>query len=125
MPTYSFECGCGHFESEFRTIADRDKPKKCIACGKKMLRDWIADARGTAHAPGAWPLVSEAAGVMPAQAASHQAQIEKLKISGVRVIQSGENTGCVEFSSRRARKEYCERYGMYDKSGGYGDPQRK
>jgi hypothetical protein len=63
------------------------------------------------------PLISEGLGCMKAQVSEMRAEIEKRNIKGVRVRDSGQ----LEFTSRRGRKEVARMRGLADADGGYGD----
>ena len=88
--------------------------------GKVLKRDMVAEMKGFKNSPGAWPLYSDAAGVAPDQ-------VKEAYEHSVRIGIPTEFTpdGRAIFRSRRHRKEYCEAIGLYDRNGGYGDPQRK
>ena len=63
------------------------------------------------------PLISEGLGCMKAQVPDMRAVIRKHNIKGVRVLDSGQ----LEITSRRGRKELCRVRGLADADGGYGD----
>lgn len=67
-----------------------------------------------------WPMCSDAAGVHPDQVAEAQAAA-----TGLGVPTEFTPDGRAVFRSPRHRKLYCEAVGLYDRNGGYGDPQRK
>lgn len=72
------------------------------------------------QAPGTWPMHSDAAGVNPNQ--REEAYRESVA-SGVPT--HFDSSGCAIFTSQGHRRKYCEAHGLYDRNGGYGDPQRK
>lgn len=46
MPTYQYNCNCGHCEEVFMTFSEHDKKKnkiKCPKCSKKMLQQYGFD----------------------------------------------------------------------------------
>jgi len=63
------------------------------------------------------PLVSEGIGCMRTQVPKMREEIRKHNIKGVRVRDSGQ----VEITSRRGRRELMEMRGLHDNDGGYGD----
>ena len=117
MPVYCFKCeNCGGYTEQFRSMADAAKPKTC-ECGDTMRRDFRAEAG--VHKPGNWPMESDAAGVSPRQrkeAMEHAASIG--------IPTEFNQDGQAVFTSARHRKRYCEAIGLYDRNGGYSDPQR-
>lgn len=71
--------------------------------------------------PSCYPMVCTAAGVHPAQV---REQIAHLKHKGVRTTHYTKD-GDPIFEDKRHRKEVCEALGLFDRNGGYGDPQAK
>lgn len=63
------------------------------------------------------PLISEGCGVMRAQVGETRQLIEKHRIQGAAVLDSGQ----IRFTSRRARKEFLAMRGLVDNDGGYSD----
>lgn len=97
--------------------------------GKTVTRDeFLKNKRGIdfktgivrTQCAGTWPMYSDAMGVHPDQA--KEAYSESIKMG---VPTSFDNQGRAIFNSAGHRKAYCEAYGVYDRNGGYGDPQRK
>jgi hypothetical protein len=68
----------------------------------------------------AWPMESNAAGVAVSQISE---AVDHAKSVGCPTEYSPR--GNPIFTSRRHRKEFCEKHGLFDRNGGYGDPQRK
>jgi len=89
--------------------------------GTTLKRNLMKELGGFNHYAGAWPLHSVAAGVGPDQV---QEATEHAKAIGV-PTEFDKQTGDAIFIDKRHRKRYCEKRGLYDKNGGYGDPQRK
>lgn len=90
-------------------------------------REFMRGARGIApgtapntQAAGAWPMLSDALGVMPEQIPEAR---EELRAKGVDANFSTD--GRIEFRSRGHRKAVCEALGYYDRNGGYSDPQKR
>ena len=88
--------------------------------GSYGLRDYCAEHGGFVGTPGAWPLLSDAAGV-----AEHQIQEAAQHSRRIGIPTDFTPDGRAIFTSRSHRKKYCEAIGLYDRSGGYSDPQRK
>lgn len=63
------------------------------------------------------PLVSQGCGVMPVQVGEARAMIKKHGIQGACV----RDDGAVEFTSRRARKQFLHHRDLRDLDGGYSD----
>lgn len=66
--------------------------------------------------PGAWPVLSDALGVLPRQ-------IDEARQSAARrgVPTDFSPDGRAIFRSRGHRSAYCKAYGFHDRDGGYGD----
>ncbi len=125
MPRYSFTDPTGAKIELVRTIAQLEAMKiagtDTYAWGDIILtRDYLAEHREAPHAPGNWPLVSDAAGIHPEQIGEFR---EFDKKAGVPTDYTPD--GRVVFTSRDHRKRYCQAHGIHDKSGGYGDPHRR
>ena len=63
---------------------------------------------------------SDAAGVQPNQVEQAQKRVAELGVP----TEYNPQTGNPIFTSRKHRKEFCEAVGLFDRNGGYGDPQR-
>jgi len=72
---------------------------------------------GTATYTDVKPLLSEGLGCMKSQVPEMRDTIRRHNIKGVRVRDSGQ----LEITSRRGRKELCRVRGLADADGGYGD----
>jgi len=68
-----------------------------------------------------WPIHSDRAGVNPHQVKEAE---ETMRDMGVRT-EYDSRTGCAIFRDAKHRKEHCEAVGIYDRNGGYSDPQPK
>lgn len=101
----------------------KDCPKYIIESGRRFNRSFRAEQLLT-HSPTGdhkgWPLLSDAAGVHPSQV---KEATESARASGVPT--NFTKDGRAIFRNRRHRKAYCESIGLFDMSGGYGDPSRK
>ena len=97
--------------------------------GKVVSRsEWMEGARGleAGAAPGGmnpacWPMWSDAAGCNPDQKAEVEAHARRHGLPSIEVNDQGQ----VKFDSPQTRKKYCELVGLFDRNGGYGDPQRR
>ena len=87
--------------------------------GVRAFRDIATEQRGARSFPGNWPQYCDAVGVGDGQ--QKEAYEDSVKMG---VPTRFDSEGRAEFLSRAHRKRYCEAYGFFDKSGGYGDPQK-
>ena len=85
--------------------------------GRVLHRDIVSEHRGFSNTPGAWPMMSDGAGVHPSQV---EAAYKESVGFGVPTSFHPE-TGQAIFESRSHRKAFLRAKGMYDRSGGYGD----
>jgi hypothetical protein len=121
MPYYIYTCKAGH-ESEYFSSLDRYKrfrKCKCPECGKRAEHTIAATTKNFKHSAGTWPMHSEAMAVLPSQVREQQAVLAR---SGIQCDFDGE--GRPILTSRQHRKQVAEAMGLYDRNGGYGDPQR-
>jgi len=88
--------------------------------GRKVRRDYQWEHQSTFHSPGNWPMVSESMAVAPDQIGEAVAHDRKLGVSV-----NYDPLGRPVFESAGQRKRYCEAHGVYDRNGGYGDPQKR
>lgn len=100
-------------------MSDSQKPKECD-CGEAMRRDYISERRGVISTPGNWPMCSDAAGV-----AESQAKEAMEHAASIGIPTEFNSQGQAVFVSASHRKRYCEAIGLFDRNGGYSDPQRK
>lgn len=63
------------------------------------------------------PLISEGCGVMKSQVSETRELVRRHGIQGAAVLDSGQ----VQFTSRRARKDFLAMRGFVDNDGSYGD----
>lgn len=120
MPTYCFTNCKGETIERFYEVNDV-RPEK-IRVGRMIYRRDMAAELGQRR-PGRcanWPMKSDALGVA-------EDQIEEATAEARRCGVPTEFTkdGRAILTSAKHRKQYAELYGMYDRNGGYGDPQRK
>ena len=122
MPVYCFRTVKGKELVELPlSVAEKERigDEITLGDGRKARRDFMAEHTSTRPSVGIWPMYSEAAGVHPSQIAETRETAAK---RGVPTDFTSD--GRVIFTSRKHRKEFCEKFGMYDRNGGYGDPQR-
>jgi hypothetical protein len=118
---YCFKCEkCSSTKEVVLSVSERDTAVLCDCDGQKMIRDYQAEFAGK-HTAGTWPMESDAAGVNPEQAKEAHAHSLKIGIP----TQFNSETGAAIFTSRKHRKDYCQAIGLYDRNGGYGDPQKR
>ncbi len=124
MPMYEFTKESGEVVALSLSFAEFDKRVKD---GKIKLDDGETASYSwdqhklTSTVPSTYPMVCTAAGVHPAQIKD---QVEHLKKMGLGFIEHTSD-GDPIFQDRNQRKRVCEALGLYDRSGGYGDPQAK
>lgn len=88
--------------------------------GREAIRDFVAEQEEGARSGGTWPMWSDAAGHNPSQDG------EVRRAIAARGLKADVHNGQVKFESQKHRKEICEKvFGLYDRNGGYGDPQRQ
>ncbi len=124
MPAYVYKKANGVHVTIVMSIAQMEAQQDKNGCltvdGEKLTRDIPAEHNGFAHKPGNWPMKSDAAGVAPSQV---QEAYEKSVKDGVPTQFTPD--GRAIFTSAGHRKRYCESVGLYDRNGGYRDPQRR
>jgi hypothetical protein len=86
----------------------------------RPMEEWLNDPpkRHRRNVAGQWPIVSEAAAIDPEDIPKQQAILAE---HGVKTEYTP--TGEPIFRDRKHRKEHCEAVGLYDRNGGYSDPQ--
>lgn len=93
-----------------------------LSDGKVATRDYAAEIAGNRNRPsGCWPMWSDALGVHPDQIPEAVEFAAKRGVS----VEFHPETGCVKLDSARHRRAYAEINGVFDRNGGYSDPQRK
>lgn len=127
MPTYCFRCPeCGTRRDIVCRVSQRKQKRKCLACagrGQEVVleRDFLTEAKQVAvPPPGNWPMVSSALGV-------HASQIREAEKAAQEagIPTHFTKDGDAILRDRNHRKNYAELRGLYDRNGGYGDPQPK
>ena len=126
MPTYCFTRADNRQTVEIQMtaaeLAKRQSKEGWIKLedGTLAFRNLRAEHVNTSHAAGNWPMKSDAAGVAASQVKD---AIEHSKKIGIPTDFTPD--GRAIFTSAKHRKRYCEAVGLYDRNGGYSDPQRK
>jgi hypothetical protein len=101
-------------------MAQSQAPELCDIDAFVMQRDLLAEQGGVVHRCGCWPMYSDAAGV-----AEHQVPEAMAHSRRIGIPTDFTQDGRAIFTSREHRKKYCEAIGLYDRNGGYSDPQRR
>lgn len=121
MPFYIYTCKKGH-QSEYFSSLDKYKKFrkcKCPECGRRAEHTIAATTKNHRHSAGTWPMHSDAMSVHPTQIREQQVALAKKGVSC-----EFDQDGRAILTSRQHRKEVAEAMGMFDRNGGYGDPQR-
>jgi len=107
---------CGGTITKVGPVAPETLP--CVeTCGGTMVQS-VGPARRSGCAT--WPMHSYAAAVHPSQVPEAEAHARSIGIPT-----SFDKEGEAVFTDPKHRKRYCEAVGLYDRNGGYSDPQRK
>ncbi len=121
MATYCYKCdACGATKEIVKPISECQLPELCDVDSFVMFRDYHAEHCDEPDTAGNYPMESDAAGVAASQVDEASAHADSI---GVPTEFTKE--GSAVFRSKKHRKDYCEAIGLYDKNGGYSDPQRK
>ncbi|MFA7279122.1 MAG: hypothetical protein WC100_03410 [Sterolibacterium sp.] len=118
MPTYHYACKCGEKFNRVLPVVSCRKKVRCPGCSRAAARDFIAEHANTVHVPANWPMCSDAAGVHPKQINEASAHAERIGIPT-----QFNSLGQAVFNSPQHRKKYCEHFKLFDKNGGFSDPQ--
>ena len=119
MPLYSYSCeGCGTFEVQMGMREEHPDTAECPGCGGAAVRDIGADQRGRRKLGDIWPMVSDGAAIAPEQIAEYEA-FDRMHGVATQYTPDGQPV----LTGRKHRKAYCEQHGIFDRDGGYGDPQ--
>jgi hypothetical protein len=117
--TYCYACECGKRDVQVRPVSEATMRPKCPECGNKMERDFSAERPG-GHLPQCWPMWSDNGGCHSEQIGEWSGTLEKHGVSA-----DFRKDGAIKWESAAHRKKCCEALGMFDRNGGYGDPQKK
>jgi len=128
MPTYVFVNKKDERHERFMSCAQLDAIKVRSKDDTNRYRvpslgvcwiDVAAQQRSVAATPSTYPMECDAAGVHPSQIREHQEKIKE--IAGVATQYTPD--GRAIFRDAAHRKRHCEAIGLYDRNGGYSDPQ--
>ncbi len=120
MPTYIYTCEvCGKSHERVMPVVRMQKSARC-GCGKRALRDMLAEQTQTVHRPGNWPRLSDALGVGSTQ----------IKEAVEHSIKNGCPTefkpdGRAVITSARHQNALTVACGLFNRNGGYGDAAPK
>ena len=119
MPIYCYSDEEGNYAEEIFPLS-KDPPETIeTKDGKTLSRNRRLETPGGRCQAKNWPMYSDAAGVNPEQIpeATRHAR-------NVGVPTDFTSDGRAIFTSPHHRKRYCEAHGLYDRNGGFNDPQR-
>ena len=127
MPVYTYSClECGAQRELVQPISKR-RPKRlrCTSCGEFCVRDVAADFNNRRQGRcSTWPLVADfSSEVNEEQAAAAVAADAKAGVPTQYVKTEGGAAPVWTGPGHRAR--WCRAHGLFDRNGGYGDPQRR
>lgn len=124
MPMYEFITPEGEVVEVFLSFAEHDKRVKndtiTLDDGRTAKTFWNSKS-GISTVPANYPMVSSAAGVHPGQIKEH---MEHLRAKGCGTVHHTKD-GDVIFQDKRQRKKVCEALGLFDRNGGFSDPQAR
>lgn len=124
MPMYEFRTDDDEVVEVFMSFAEHDRRVKDgvikLDDGRKATTFWNSKSL-ISTVPGNYPMVSANAGVHPGQIKEHMEHLREMGCGQVNHTKDGD----VIFESRSQRKKVCEALGLFDRSGGYSDPQAK
>jgi hypothetical protein len=113
MPIYCFQCrSCGEAAQVYRRSVRAATGRDCERCGAAMARDYAAEF-APRPAASAGEIRSEAAGVMPEQAAATERALRRRGVEGVRFDRA---TGEAVFAGRGERLKALTAMGLHDKN---------
>lgn len=119
MPNYCFTNQDGLTVERYFGVGEA--PEMILIDMSIYQRDIVAEQRTvTTEKHANWPMKSDALGVHPSQI--EEAREESRKMG---VPTDFTKDGRAILTSARHRKRYAEAHGIYDRNGGYGDPQRR
>jgi hypothetical protein len=121
---YEFKCEDGEVVELFLSFAEHDRRVKNDTIkldDGRMARTFWNSKSGISTVPANYPMVSTAAGVHPADVKKH---MEYLASKGCGQINHTKD-GDVIFESKGQRKRVLECLGLFDRNGGFSDPQPK
>ena len=124
MPMYEFTKDNGEVVEVVLSFAEFDRRVKdgriVLDDGSEATYSWDQH-KLTSTVPANYPMVSSAAGVHPGQIKEHMEHLRRMGCGTVHHTKEGD----VIFQDKNQRKKVCEALGLFDRNGGYGDPQAK
>jgi len=124
MPIYEFQTDDGGVVEVFMSFSEFDRRVKDgvikLDDGRKAV-SYFNPRAGISTVPANYPMTSSAAGVHPGQIKEHMDHLRKMGCGQVDHTKDGD----VIFKDKHQRKKVCEALGLFDRSGGYSDPQAK
>lgn len=124
MPTYEFVKPDGEVVEVFMSFAEHDRRVKNdvikLDDGTKARKVW-AGKTAISTVPSNYPMVCTSAGVHPGQVKEHMEHLRKMGCGQVNHTKDGD----IVFESKGQRKKVLEALGMFDRNGGFSDPQPK
>lgn len=124
MPIYEFKTDDGDVVEVFLSFAEHDKRVKndtiTLDDGRMGKTFWNANSK-ISTVPSCYPMVSTSAGVHPGQIKEH---MDHLRAAGCGQVNHTKD-GDVIFQDKHQRKKVCEVLGLFDRNGGFSDPQAK
>lgn len=124
MPIYEFQTDDGEIVEVVLSFKDFDKRVKdgVIQLNDgRSARYFFNPRSGISTIPANYPMVSSAAGVHPGQIKEHMDHLRKMGCGQVDHTKDGD----IIFRDKAQRKKVCETLGLFDRNGGYSDPQPK
>jgi len=122
MPMYEFKTDDGEVVALMMPFAEFDRRVKNdtikLDDGRKAKTHW-GGMSGISTVPANYPMVSTAAGVHPAQIKEHMDHLRKMGCGQVDHTKDGD----LIFNDKKQRKKVLEALGMFDRNGGFSDPQ--
>ena len=124
MPVYEFQTTNGEVVELFLSFADHDRRVKDdtikLDDGRTAKTFWNANSK-ISTVPSCYPMTSSAAGVHPGQIKEHMEHLRSKGCGQVDHTKSGD----VIFRDKNQRRQVCEALGLFDRNGGFSDPQPK
>ncbi len=124
MPVYEFKTDDGELVDLSMSFKDHDRRVKNgqikLSDGRTAKTYW-GGMSSISTVPSNYPMVSSAAGVHPGQIKEHMDHLRSQGCGQVNHTKDGD----IIFESKGQRKKVLETLGMFDRQGGYSDPQPK
>lgn len=122
MPMYEFKTDDGEIVDVYMSFAEFDRRVKDgiikLDDGRKAT-SWFNPGSAISTVPGNYPMVCTAAGVHPDQIKEHMEHLRKMGCGQVNHTKDGD----LIFEDKHQRRRVCEALGLFDRNGGFSDPQ--